>query len=208
MTDQSTDHLALPEPPPSIDGVFIPTGRAIARDLHRSIWAAVGMYSDACRRNGRPYPGWEPFERALATQFAFLLLFLKALPREDPRRKLLGLFLDTLNLENKPGRARKAKEEMKALDHGHRMVQLWAAEIEPAWNMKKSLERAGAEVRKRLENTFKRDVVDAICASKATPRSAVAKLYSLRSHVSKGRARNALREYLKFEGNKKLAARL
>ena len=64
------------------------------------------MYDDLIRLRGKLDPGWEAFERDLASQFATLLLFLRALPREGERRRLLQLFLDALNLDNEPGRAR------------------------------------------------------------------------------------------------------
>lgn len=170
--------------------------------MHGSVWGALRTYLDSVEILGRLYPGWETFERELASQFAFLLRLLAALPREAPRRRLLDLFLENLNLESKRGRSRKAKQELSDIVRGQHMADLWHCELQEAWNMKESLARQGLNPRARLEKRFSEDTVKAVLSPKATPESSLARVYARRYHVSEGRARNALRMYQKLSGTK------
>jgi hypothetical protein len=170
------------------------------RELQQYIWQALKMYSDAIRIQGKPWPGWGLFERELASEFATLLMLLRGLPREGPRKEALRLFLDGLNLENKRGRTRKAKERLAYCIHGNRMEELWREELQDAWNMKGSLQKAGASSLAGLKRRFRDDVVRAVLARRATPDSSLAKVYADRRHVSQGTARNALREFHRLAG--------
>jgi hypothetical protein len=170
------------------------------RKLQEYAWAALEMYQYAMR--GRPSPGWESFERELASEFATLLLFLRALPREGPRRQLLELFLDGLNLESKRGRARRARKELADYLHGKRMEELWEDELLEAWNGKVSLEKAGTDPRAHRGKKASDDVVRAIFSRRTTPESSLATVYARRHNISPGTARNALRAYMKFTGKK------
>jgi len=213
MEDHSKKHLSPPESPPSIKGLFLPVGEPIPKRIGKSVLRqrkrmgefvskALRIYLDSVDRFGSPYPGWEVFERDLAFQFALVLSLLHSVPRRRFRLQLLELFLDALNLEEKRGRPRKAKEKLEDFAHGRRMEDLWQSELYPAWNMKGSLERAGQDSRTRLQKEFAGDVVRAVLSLKATPESSIAKVYSERRHISEGRARNALRAYQKFTGRK------
>ena len=149
---------------------------------------------------GKPFPGWENFERELAVQFALLLRILYALPREEPRRRLLTLFLESLPLETDRGRPKKSKEKLQSISHGGYMWELWKNELKQAWHMKTSLERVSQNPRGRLQKQFLEDVVKAVLSPKATPESSVAKVYAWRNNLGEGTTRNALRDYLKFTG--------
>lgn len=208
MDVQSQISKSIPEPPPTARGLFLPLGTRIPRELQQHAWAALKMYLDAIRVCGKPWPGWESFERELASEFATLLLFLRVLPQERPRCQVLDLFLTGLNLENKRGRARKAIEKLAAHIHGKRMVELWERELQEAWNMKVSLERARSESLARLKKRgFPDDVVQAVCGRRASPESSLAKVYAQRQNVSEGWARNALRAYMRLT-NKIFAAQV
>jgi hypothetical protein len=191
-----------PAPPPSSAGLFIPSGVPMRNEIREPVWAAVGMYDASIRLHGKPYPGWESFERELASQFATLLMFLRGLPREGERRRLLELFLDALNFDNKRGRTRKAKAELAYVAQGQQMSRLWTDVLHPAWRMKASLERMGQEPTARLNKHFANDVCSAVLAHKATPESSVAKLFARRNHISVGTARNALRAYQNLTSEK------
>src|SRR6202035_4057811 len=108
-----------------MNGMFFPPNRPGESKIPDGLWQAVNMYVRSIDKLGKPYPGGELFARELAIEFARLLLFLKALPRADARRDLLEWFLDALHLENKPGRARIARERLKRFSHGLRMEPLW-----------------------------------------------------------------------------------
>jgi hypothetical protein len=191
----------FPEPPPiSVAGLFFPANSAIPREIKKAVWQALKMYCETISFRGAPWPGWEGFERELAFQFATLLSFLGASPRESARRKLLDLFLASLNLENKRGAARKAKKDLMDLHHGEQMNKIWNDEVRPAWKMKKSLEAARAMVESRLTKSFKEDVVLGVLSRKATAESSLSRVYAKRKNLSFGRARNALREYQRQTG--------
>lgn len=195
MTNRSETASNFPGPPPPVAGLFFPPSSVISREIQKSAWQALTLYCMAINLKAEPWPEWKDFERGLAYQFAALLISLRRLPREAPRRKLLDLFLESLNLENKLGRARKAREHLKDHCHGAAMTKLWQEELQPAWNMKTSPNIAAAEIRSRLRKAFGEDVVCAVLSRKATPESSLAAVYARRANLSKGRARNALREY-------------
>jgi hypothetical protein len=93
--EESRAESPYPEPPPlSIKGLFLPFGPirkppSVGRRLWKSLsdtkwkaaWLAVQMYRDSVHWEGKPWPGWEAFERDLAFQFAVLLSLLNALPQ-------------------------------------------------------------------------------------------------------------------------------
>jgi hypothetical protein len=205
MAKKSKHHSPFPVPPPPMNGMFFPPNRPGGLKIPDGVWQAVNMYVWSIDRLGKPYPGWESFERELALEFALLLSFLKVLPRADARRDLLEWFLDALHLENKPGRARKARVLLKGFSHGLHMETLWNSELQPAWAMKESLESADTNPESRLGKSFHADVVREILSHKATPESSLAKIYAQRNHLSAGTARNALREFRKFRATGKLA---
>jgi hypothetical protein len=165
------------------------------------------MYCDAIMVRNEPWHGWERFERELAFQFATLLYFLRALPKENLRHRVLDLFLDSLNLENRRGRAHKSKIQLWYYLHGEAMSSLWEQELQRAWNMKESLVVTRAQITPRLKRDFNGDVVRAVLARRSTPESSLAEVYAFRRHLSQGMARNALREYQKQTG-KKFAAQI
>jgi hypothetical protein len=206
MTNISANTRRFPDPPPfSVGNLFFPCESAIPREIHKAVWGALEMYCDAVIVRNEPWPGWERFERELAFQFATLLFFLRALPKENNRHRVLDLFLDSLNFVNKRGRAHKAKRQLWYFHHGEAMSALWDQELQAVWNMKKSLEVTGAPIAPRLKKAFSEDLVRAVLARKSTPESSLAEVYAGRRHLSRGMARNALREYRK-ESGKKFAA--
>jgi hypothetical protein len=208
MTDLPETRTKFPEPVPcSVAGLFLPLVPAIPREIRKPVWLALRMYCDAISLRNKPWPGWETFERELAFQFATLLILLQALPRDGPRSRLLRLFLDHLNFENKRGRARKAKKDLMDFRHGVEMDGLWKDHLQEAWNMKRSLENAGTSPGPRLKKSFDEDVVSVVLSPRATPESSLARLYAQRKNVSVGRAANALRQYKK-QTEKKYAPQL
>jgi hypothetical protein len=207
MADQPESRSQFPEPPPSVAGMFFPSNtanaqiRKISRSETSNVWKALRVYFDAVRLGGQPYPGWDAFERELAYQFAFLLLFLGELPRSNVRALLLEMFLDGLNLPNQRGKARKAREQQQEFIHGHEMEKLWDETLQSTWNMKVSLEQSGNDPRAFLPKRGVPDkVVLALCSPKSTPESSLARVYSDTVHISFGYARNALRAYQKRTG--------
>ncbi len=193
MANHSEGESNFPEPPPIRPGAFLPLAQGIHRDVGEYVWLAVRMYLDSIQLRGKPWPGWESFERDLAELFAMLLLFLKSLPKEAHRHELLNIFLDNLNLGNKPGRARKAKEQLRDFYHGQQMANLWDSELQEVWNKKASFERMSDRQRIGFNRDVPEDVLRAVRSPKATPESSLARVYSHRKHISVGRARNALR---------------
>ena len=207
MVDEKEFPLVSPECPPQVSFLELRTPaqeeiRRLLSQRNKHVWEALRLYLRAIELHGRPFPGWEPFERSLASQFATLLLFLGALPREGDRRRFLELFLDALNFDNQKGRARKAKSTLAYVTQGQQMSRLWTDVLQPAWRMKASLERMGQEPTARLNKNFESDVYSAVLSHKATPESSIAKLYAQRNHISVGTARNALRAYQKLTGEK------
>ena len=200
-----------PDPPP-FRALFLtggpegPIPSDVPKSVRKKFWgplqASLEWYLDSVRTMGKAYPGWQLFERDLARQFAALLLLLVAAGREEPRRQMLELFLEGLNLENRPGRARKAKSALAEISHGRLMERLWEQEMLRAWNMKDSLEKQGKtppHIRSRMRGSqIEEDIIGAVLSAKATTESALAKIYARRNHLSEGRARNALRAYRKF----------
>ncbi len=178
----------VPLPPPKIAFDLFDLGQ-----IRDPFIGAVRLYTDSIHRHGRPYHGWEDFERFLAYSFGILVRFLAALPRDDVRCRLLEFFLERMNFENKRGRGRKARGELKWFQQGLEMTLLWKADLLPAWNMKRSLERTGGDL-SRLQQ-FGQDVAKVVTARKATPESSIARLYAKRSNIRFGTARNALRKY-------------
>ena len=73
------------EPPP-FRGFFLTRGPSgpiplgVSKSKRRALWVplrgALEWHLSAVNRWGRPYAGWEPFERDLATEFGLLLLIL------------------------------------------------------------------------------------------------------------------------------------
>ena len=134
-----------PEPPPPFpDPPLFGFG-----NIRKPFLQAVIIFSDSISLFGKPYRGWEPFERQLAYNFALLLRLLAALPQEIPRRRLLNLFLESLGLESKRGRPQKAREKLKCFLHGQNMTNLWESELQEAWNVKCSLEQQRKNQRPR-----------------------------------------------------------
>jgi len=157
----------------------------------------------AVNRWGRPYAGWEPFERDLATEFGLLLLILASAKRQNSRRQIREAFLEHLNLADSRGRPRKAHGDLSDILHGQAIDVLWNQEMQQAWNMKVSLERQGKQPRSHLKKAgTSDDVISGVLSRRATPESSLARIYAKRSHVSVGRARNALRAYEKYTGKK------
>jgi hypothetical protein len=204
MVDKKEFPLDYPEPPPQVSFLDLrrraqKETRIIRSEQNEYVWNALRMYLKAIELHGRPYPGWEPFERSLAEQFAVLLVAVRGLPTEDSRRQLMTLFLDAQNFGNKRGRRRKDKAKLRIRIHGQRMVQLGEDELAAAWNMKRSLEFQKTGLRERLEKShFAEDVIRAVLSPKATFASSLATVYAERNHLSYGTARNALRAYQKL----------
>lgn len=204
MVDKKEFPRDSPEPPPKVSFLDLrrpaqKETRAIRSERNEDVWKALRMYLKAIELHGRPYPGWEPFERSLAEQFALLLVVLRGLPTEDLRRQLMTLFLDAQNFGNKRGRRRKDKAELRSRIHGQRMIQLREDELGAAWNMKRSLEFQKTDPRERLEKThIAEDVIRAVLSPRASFDSSLATVYAERNHLSYGTARNALRAYQKL----------
>lgn len=189
--DQTGGREKYPEPPPDIMFDLFELG-----PIREPFIGAVIIYSEAVKQRGTPYPGWEKFERYLAYSFALLLRFLAALPYDDARSQLLGLFLSSLDFEKKRGRRKRAQRDLRWFHHGLRMNRLWDAELQAAWNMKESLQRSGDSL-ERLRKSFPNDVVDVISTPKVTTESSLSRLYARRHNLMFGTARNALRAYKK-----------
>jgi hypothetical protein len=144
---------------------------------------------------------WHDFERELGRLFAFLLMALADYPREGPRKDFLcSTFLGSLTLRESRGRPRKSQKERADVAYGQAMEILWHQELQEAWNMRSSLEKAHRDFRTAVARRFKDDVAKAVLARKATPESSLAAVYAHRFRISKGRARNALRAYQKLTG--------
>jgi hypothetical protein len=198
--------------PVPINGFFFPSKTLDAsaqtvRANSNEAWAALGTYSSIVWLFGEADAEWHTFERELAPQFAELLVALRACERREARMSILKQFLDRLALPCKRGRPRRPEEQLSHILHGRHMNELLSREVYPAWNMKESLQHEGTNVREEmLKRKIREDVVDAVLSRRSTRDSALVRVYSQRYHVSRGRARNALRSYRKWN-SKMIAAR-
>lgn len=191
-------YIASPEldPPPELPPVFeFEIGL-----IQKPLMEMMGIYLGTILDTGMTYESLHLFERGLAFDFAFLLRVLTGLDRKQERLQVLEAFLQYLRLPVKRGKRRKSPQQLKSYSRGMSMRALWTEEVQPAWNLKKSLERQGRDAKERLRKSgVEGDVIKEILRPQATCKSSLARIYSRRANVSYGAARNALLEYLKLE---------
>jgi hypothetical protein len=182
----------LAAPPPHKPGDMLFLSRTGRRPAYPAAWAAIEAYLHALSPSGELRPGWEPFERALAVEYAILMIAIRALPTDQVREEFLKTFLEGLNLANKRGSRRKERTQLAYMIRGAEMHELWRREVEEPWNRRTELDNA------RIAKHYKDDVVNAILGHKATKESVIAEVYAVRSRdprISPRTARNALAKY-------------
>ena len=199
-SDLAAGRLRFPEPPPSVPG---PPLSKLPQTVSKAYVEAVRTYYESIAVFGKPYPGWQEFERRLACEYALLVRLLSGIPLENLRVRLLKIFAESLNLGKRRGRPRKAQKDLRYLSHGNSMEQLWQRELKMIWQLKISVEKLGKDARTELaKRHVSQELIQLVTVPSATAESSLARLFAARSRsrISVGTARNAIRKYEAFTG--------